>query len=423
MTAPLSALELASGIVTGGGYTRRLTRVTIAPGELLRAAVTPALRGGRCFVSFSGGIDSSLVLSAATQAARREGLPDPIPLTWRFADAPAAEESRWQEQVVAELGLDDWVRLTAETGEVDLVGPLAGRVLTRHGVLQPANAFLHVPLLERARDGTLLTGVGGDQVLGLWRWRAAAAVLRREWPLRPRTALTVALSRSPVAVRARLERRDATAHAPWLWPDSDRAVRSGYAREVASEPPTWPDRVAWQASRRHLALGLQSLDRLAADAGASIAHPLLDPDFLSGLATAGGRYGVGSRAATIAALLGDVLPVALQNRRTKAHFDEVFWQTPARELMRRWDGEGVDREIVDVVALRSLWREAPLHPRTAHLLQQVWLAAHPPPARRARRTDPVDGPQRAEGPVQPTRPRAVSPSSWSSSSEAPSADH
>ncbi len=134
--------------------------------------------------------------------------------------------------------------------------------------------------------------------------------------------------------------------------------------------------MAWQSGRRQLALGLLSLDRLAADTGAEIAHPLLDPGFVSALATAGGRYGIGSRAATIAALLGDDLPAALQGRRSKALFEEVFWQAPARELMCRWDGEGVDREIVNAITLRSLWRGATLHPRTAHLLQQAWLAGH-----------------------------------------------
>jgi hypothetical protein len=374
LAAQLTPLELASGIVTGGSRSIELTGPAGAPAELLRAATLEALRHTPCMVSFSGGVDSSLVLSAATQAARRNGLPDPIPITWRFGAAPQARESDWQERVVAELGLRDWVRLVAAPGELDLVGPVASSVLARHGVRHPANAFLHMPLLQRAHGGTLLTGVGGDQVLGLWRWRVAAAVLRRELPPRPRGALAVALARAPLAIRARVQLRIEPVRSPWLWPEHDRSVQTAYAREVAAEPSTWSGRIAWQAGRRDLTLGLQTLELLAADAGASVAHPLLDVRFLSALAAAGGRLGIGDRAATIDGLLGEVLPAALRGRRDKALFDGVYWQAPARELMSHWDGEGVDPELVDVRALRSFWHAPMLRPRTAHLLQQAWLA-------------------------------------------------
>jgi asparagine synthase (glutamine-hydrolysing) len=377
--APLRPLELASGIVTGGAPVV-LPDTPSVPGtsisDLLRAAVAPSLRAGRCFVSFSGGVDSSIVLSAATQVARREGLADPIPLTWRFTGAPAAEESRWQERVIAELGLADWVRLTAAPGELDLVGPLAERVLRSHGVLHPANAFLHLPLLEHARGATLLTGVGGDQVFGGWRWREAAAVLRGERRLSARSALTVARSRLPVALRVGLERQDDSGGSPWLWPRAERAVRYAVARDSAAEPPDWRARVAWQAGRRDLALGRRSLELLALDVGAAIAHPLLDPGFLAGLAAAGGRHGLGNRATTIAALLADLMPGALAGRSDKADFQDVFWEEPSRALMARWDGEGVDTGIVDAAALRAIWRGPEPAARTAHLLQSVWLAAH-----------------------------------------------
>ena len=381
----LTALELASGIVTGAGPAPLLapgetSPVETSPAEMLCAAVLPALRDGPCLVSFSGGIDSSLVLAAAVRAAREHGLPAPIPVTWTFHDAPAADETRWQEQVVAELGISDWERVEAAEGELDLIGPVATEVLARHGVLQPANAFLHLPLLRRAAPGTLLTGVGGDQVLGLWRWREAAAVLRRERPLRPATALAVGLSRAPLAVRARVElHRDATA-SPWLRIEADVRVRRAIALEVAAEPARWDRRLPWRAARRELLLGVASLERLAADAGATVSQPLLHPAFLAALARAGGRHGAGSRADTTVALLGELLPSVLRQRRGKAHFDEVFWRAGSRVAMRSWDGEGVDRSLVDPLALMRVWRGPQLHPRTAFLLQQVWLAQHAPAA-------------------------------------------
>ena len=135
--------------------------VTVDPVTVLEYVVARALPRPPCLVSFSGGHDSSLVLAAAARAARRERLPLPVPVTWRVTDAPRAEESRWQEAVLAALRLPDWIRLEAGD-DLDFVGPVAAGVLRRHGLLHPANAYLHAPLIERAARGTLLTGVGGD---------------------------------------------------------------------------------------------------------------------------------------------------------------------------------------------------------------------------------------------------------------------
>ena len=40
-----------------------------------------------------------------------------------------------------------------------MVGPIAQRVLRRHGILWPTNVHVQVPLLEAARGGTLFTGI------------------------------------------------------------------------------------------------------------------------------------------------------------------------------------------------------------------------------------------------------------------------
>jgi asparagine synthase (glutamine-hydrolysing) len=66
---------------------------------------------------------------------------------------------------VRALPVTDWIRLPADD-DLDFVGPVATDVLRRHGLLHPANAYFHAPLLREAAGGTLLTGVGGDQVLG-----------------------------------------------------------------------------------------------------------------------------------------------------------------------------------------------------------------------------------------------------------------
>jgi asparagine synthase (glutamine-hydrolysing) len=66
--------------------------------DALENAMLPALRRSPCFVSFSGGRDSSAVLAVAVEVARRHGLPEPVPATMRFVDAPRPTRrsgSRW----------------------------------------------------------------------------------------------------------------------------------------------------------------------------------------------------------------------------------------------------------------------------------------------------------------------------------------
>ena len=175
-----SPAELASGLVFGttGPGPAVPSDVPADPLVALESAMLPALLRGPCVVSFSGGRDSSAVLAAATALARREGLPLPVPATNVFRSARWAGESEWQERVVAHLGLDDSVRLELRD-ELDCVGPIARSIAERHGLLWPFNVHFHWPLLDVARGGSLLTGIGGDELLGTSRWARAAAVLSR----------------------------------------------------------------------------------------------------------------------------------------------------------------------------------------------------------------------------------------------------
>lgn len=312
------------------------------------------------------------MLAAATQMAREGGLPDPVPVTWRSTGVPTNDESAWQEAVVGELGLQDWIKL--ETGDdLDFVGPVAAAATLRHGRLYPPNAHLHEPLAAQARGGSLLTGLGGDQVFGLWRWSRAASVLGRRAAPAPADIPRIALAWSPPTLRRRLEARRATAAPPpWLTPQAAQAVSRRLAAQAASEPPTWPERLAWQASRRWLALGLDCMAQLAADHDCELVHPLLDPGVLAAVGSAGGRFGFGSRAEALEALFPSLRPRSVVARRTKVHFNDVFAREPSRAAAARWNGSGLDPSIVDASALRAVWRErVPI--RSALLLQQVAL--------------------------------------------------
>lgn len=363
----LDALELASSALVGpshpagaaagrGSHTRR--PVKTAPSAALEAAVLDGLLRPPCLVSFSGGRDSSLVLAAAARVARRQDLEAPIPVTWRFPDAPASHETAWQEAVVGALSIAEWVRLEA-TSELDLMGPVAQPVLAAHGVLYPANTYLHVPLLEAARGGTLLTGLGGDQL----------------FEPRPRPGPHRLAQRHFGLHRPGWRRRRVAASLPWLQPGSIRTLARRRAAERRDAPRRFDQWVAWQARRRSLAVGIDSYDLVAAGAGALILHPLVDHRVVRAVAAVGGRDGFSDRSELLAACFGDLLPAGVGERSDKARFDPVVWNVTARSFIETWDGTGVDSDVVDVAALKAVWSKPWPDFRSALLCQTAWLAA------------------------------------------------
>ena len=143
------------------------------PRTAFEAAVRPLLDRSPCLVSFSGGRDSSAVLAIATAIARREGLPAAGPGHASLPSAALTQETEWQEQVIGHLGLSDWVRIDA-AGRPRLRRPGGDRVLRRHGLLWPCNAYFHAPIFEAAAGGAVLTGVGGDEAFSPSSWTHAS---------------------------------------------------------------------------------------------------------------------------------------------------------------------------------------------------------------------------------------------------------
>jgi asparagine synthase (glutamine-hydrolysing) len=365
----LTPLEVASCVVTGptGGQPRlpgpRLPGAAPSadPVAALERVIVRALRRPPCLVSFSGGHDSSLILAAAMRAARREQLPLPVPVTWRVTAAPRADESAWQEAVVDALGVTDWIRLPADD-DLDFVGPVATEVLRRHGLLHPANAYFHAPLIRAAAGGTLLTGAGGDQVLGrLPRPRRPWC-----WPQRPGPALAFG----------------------WLHPAAADRVRRGLRREHRARPARYENRPAWAWGRRDLELTRLSLALLGRDSGTGVIHPLLEPEFLQAICGSGlSPESAGGRAGLLGQVFRGCYPDAALRPRPKATFGEVFWRSHTRSLLAGWDGTGVDASVVDPAQLRAEWDRPQPHLCTALLVQQAWLGTAPAPvARRPLRT-------------------------------------
>jgi Asparagine synthase len=368
----LSPLELASGLVFGAGPRRARASedVRAQPAEALEEAVLPALARGPCFVSFSGGRDSSVVLAAAVSAARREGLPLPVPVTNVFPEAAGSSESEWQELVVTHLGLTEWVRLELHD-ELDCVGPLAQGILERHGLLWPFNAHFHAPLLEVARGGTLLTGVGGDELLGTSHWARAAAVL--SGAVRPglRDVPRAALALAPYAVRRAVLRRrlPVDTRLAWLTDSANEELLRCCADDLAGEPLRWADRRRRWSERRETEIGLRSLDLIAQGYGARIEHPLTDARFASSVARFAAGKRLHDRTSVLRAAFSSLLPAPMLERASKAAFGSVFFGPASRALAEDAVNELTEVDAVEQSALRDEWSEASPDAHSFLLLQ------------------------------------------------------
>jgi hypothetical protein len=363
----ITDVEIATGGITGtAAPLAHLDGHPGAEGPLaaLERACLPALQAGPCLVSFSGGMDSTLVLAAALRAARREGLPDPVPVTWRFPGVPATDETDWQERILQRLGVRDRHVLTG-ADELDLVGPVATRMMRTLGTYYPANLHLHLPIADLATGGSILTGMGGDQMfLGPNVVARPGARRRAEWlpdPLRDRVRRSVGrdpypwtTTRTSVAVQ-RAERAE--------------AIRTVRAVGLA-------DRLEWQLQRRYLAISAGDTARLGAATGVGIHHPLLDQDFLRAVLATFGDGPPPSRARMFEVMAQGCDPV-VWTERPKAWFADVFLTDTARRYAAAWAARSATPPLpagVKPAALKRAWSSGTFPPASALLLQ--WCRLH-----------------------------------------------
>lgn len=373
----VSPYEVATGWVTG--FDRLAPYPASALAGSARAAFEDAVRAALlrppCVVAFSGGRDSSAVLAVALHVARRDGLRPPIAATHVFPGAAASDESSWQEMVAAHLAIPEWLRVPANDS-FDVLGAGACAGLRRHGLLWPALVHCHGDLLELARGGTLLTGNGGDEVLGDQRITPLVRALhRRPRSLRRLARRAVAVC-GPSPVRRELSaRRHRRYNAkPWLRPEVWQEHLRDLAADDAAHPLRWDRALRRWPGQRSARVGLGNLQVVARDWDVEYHHPFLDRRFVEGLAREGGVTGYPSRAALMARLFGDLLPAALVARDTKADFTAVAAGDACREFARRWSGGGLDPALVDAEKLRAEWLAPEPHSASMMLLQAAWLA-------------------------------------------------
>lgn len=316
------------------------------------------------------------MLTVAVRAARRRGLPLPVPVTLRFPGRAGLDEDAWQEDVAGALGIEDW-RVVEIGEELDLLGPRACALMDRAGLLWPANLHGIGPVVDAAAGGSLITGIDGDGLLDFWQWRRAASVVARRTRPEPRDALRIVKAYGPRRLRREIiVRRERPFSAlDWLTPPARSEITSRYAEVMAAEPTRWDRRLEWYQGHRYLRVLKAANEAQAAGAGVTMIHPLLDRRFLSALARTGGRSGFADRTAALQAIVGGVLPKRTIRRTSKADFTWAFWGPVARSFAEAWDGTGLDPALVDAERVREAWLAPKPDFRSASLLQVAHRAS------------------------------------------------
>jgi asparagine synthase (glutamine-hydrolysing) len=373
-TSVPTAFEIATGIVYGQIPAVQTPSLDAEPRIALEGVIRPFLARVPCTIAFSGGRDSSALLAVAVSLARREGWPEPVPVTLQLTSGKTFERD-WQERVVAAVGVSDWMRVPLDD-ELDLVGPIAAEGLLRHGVRYPANAHTIVPLAERARGGAVLTGVGGDDVFGNWPWHDVASVFAGRRRGRAGDLRRLARWCAPAWLRREILMRREPLMLPWVREPVRRVVAQRLAHEQSSAPRTWASRMRWNARWRAWRTMVRTIGLLGADHGVEVGCPFLEPRYLGALSRAGGHHGWGDRTATMRALFGDLLPDRLLSRSSKAEFSETFFGPHTAAFAERWDGAaGLDPTLVDGHVLKAVWRARQPHFLSAMAVQAAWLAS------------------------------------------------
>lgn len=366
-------LETASGVILGTDEAVPPLPPPNATGPLgaLKAALLGALRTSPCMVSFSGGRDSSCVLAMAVQLAREEGLPLPVPITYRFRDAPEVDESYWQDLVIRHLHIDDWIRIEIDD-ELDYVGPIAQRALRLIGLRWPPNGHMILPALDRARGGTLVTGLDGDGLF-MWRWSPAVNLLLGRRRPDSDALKTLASYLAPTLVARTADRFRKGQRLPWLLESARRELWTSWNYHQAQEPRTWAKRLHYYNRMRYVSVLRSNATLLARSCESKLLHLFMDPQFLANLAAADGRLGFRDRTTSMKGLFDGVVPTILLERTDKPIF-HVYWGSYSKRLADEWEGEGVDLSRVDPSALFEDWHSAYPSFRSVLLLQSAWLA-------------------------------------------------
>ena len=288
--------------------------VGVSPREALEEILAEALGAQPCIITFSGGRDSSALLAVALKVARSRGLPEPTAFTLRFPGIADTEETSWQQLVVDHLKPRTWDVVEVDPSSAEFLGPVGTASLSTHGLLWPPALHLDTGWLGRARGATVITGEGGDEILGPRRATTLrtllGAIRHQSSQLGPSLLREAAKEVAPARVRAAgAERRLSTlGYLNWLRDPWRTQALHDIAEFTTSERWSWAEAVRSHPRCTALLLGLRNRDWLAATFGARFVHPFLRSNFVDAIARHGGSLGYAGRTAAMRELFGDLLP-------------------------------------------------------------------------------------------------------------------
>ncbi|MGI8457569.1 MAG: asparagine synthase-related protein, partial [Propionibacteriaceae bacterium] len=310
------------------------------------------------------GRDSSAVLAVAVRYARRTGRPDPVPVIVRHLDDPAADETSWQELVLAHLGIHDPVVLTFRD-EQRLLGDPARASLRARGPIWPAAVTLHSAIYRELGPGQMLTGEGGDHTLLPQRITQLRNGLHHRRPTQVVGGLVQLLA-------TRAARQGLGSDVPrWLTPEGLGYTQQAF-RAVSRVPVRFDDAMLSLFDSVFDEILLHNFGAMAQEYGLVAVHPFVDRCFRTAWARAGGALGFAGRNDNMRRLFADVLPDPILVRSTKADFTASRWGEREREFAQNWDGSGVDPSLIRADELRREWLAPTPHPLTEYLLHHVW---------------------------------------------------
>jgi asparagine synthase (glutamine-hydrolysing) len=162
----------------------------------------------------------------------------------------------------------------------------------------------------------------------------------------------------------------------WLRPPTRQALLARLAENERQRPLSFAESVRRIPLRRTQVLLARNRHVLAAEHDVARSSPLLDAGVVDALARHGGRLGPGDRTAALRSIAGDLLPDAVVSRSGKAFFNEAYMGGHLERYARTWNGEGLDRELVDPDELRRSWVSGERNGLTAALAQAAWLGVH-----------------------------------------------
>ncbi len=379
-------VELATGMVTAMTDRPDLVaeqRAALKPHttarRVLEEIVLQGLQRPPCLVTFSGGRDSSALLAVSMHVARREGLSMPVAFTFCYDNERETDETSWQELVLKHLGVDDWE--VAHIGDRhDMVGPLAQPFLIAHGLVFPPTMYNNTLPLARARGGTHISGEGGDEIFGARRSTILRWILDNPKYLARRdhlkhTAMTLGPRQSRTMAWRRTLDRILSEHLSYLHRDVREQFQIDLATHLASEPFAFGRSLGWHLRRKMIVMLEEGLTAFSEENDVLHVDPFLEPRFVAAFARMVDPLGLSTRTDAMRALFSDVLPDEVLSRTSKALFNRGFLTDVGRAFARSWDGGGVDKEMVDPVALRSAWLSNWPPAQSFGLLQAAWLHA------------------------------------------------